>query len=181
MSAAPEIKSRQPVHTITPCIDGAVTDYFEWLSAGFATPGGGESMHRISQHIDKVYFGFDRFNFYLRIDFSRPGRAPLPPRCSLQIQFLLPQRGLLTLERDEGKAWKCVAADGADVLQAEVGAGKILELAIPLAALGILQAQEAQLFISVLEAGRELERFPSIGFLRVQVNPWELDNQEWMV
>jgi alpha-amylase/alpha-mannosidase (GH57 family) len=180
-SAAPEIKSRQPVHTITPCIDGAVTDYFEWLSAGFATPGGGESMHRISQHIDKVYFGFDRFNFYLRIDFSRPGRAPLPPRCSLQIQFLLPQRGLLTLERDEGKAWKCVAADGADVLQAEVGAGKILELAIPLAALGILQAQEAQLFISVLEAGRELERFPSIGFLRVQVNPWELDNQEWMV
>ena len=87
----------------------------------------------------------------------------------------------MTLERDEGKAWKCVAADGADVLQAEVGAGKILELAIPLAALGILQAQEAQLFISVLEAGRELERFPSIGFLRVQVNPWELDNQEWMV
>ena len=72
-SAAPEIRSRQPVHTITPHIDGAVTDYFEWLSAGFAMPGGGESMHRISQHIEKVFFGFDKLNFYLRIDFSSSG------------------------------------------------------------------------------------------------------------
>ena len=181
-SAAPEIRSRQPVHTITPRIDGAVTDYFEWLSAGFAMPGGGESMHRISQHIEKVFFGFDKLNFYLRIDFSSPGRAPLPPRCTLQIQFILPRRGVLTLERDETSAWHCSASEGgAEVLRAEVGAGKILELAIPLAALGVHQPQEAQLFISVLEAGRELERFPSIGFLSVKVDPWQLDNQEWMV
>lgn len=181
-SAAPEIRSRQPVHTITPRIDGAVTDYFEWLSAGFAMPGGGESMHRISQHIEKVFFGFDKLNFYLRIDFSSPGRAPLPPRCTLQIQFILPRRGVLTLERDETSAWHCIASEGgAEVLRAEVGAGKILELAIPLAALGVHQPQEAQLFISVLEAGRELERFPSIGFLSVKVDPWQLDNQEWMV
>ncbi len=67
------------------------------------------------------------------------------------------------------------------MLRAEVGAGKILDLAIPLAALGIHKPQETQLFISVLEAGRELERFPSIGFLSVIVDPWHLDNQEWMV
>jgi hypothetical protein len=145
-------------------------------------PGGGESMHRISQHIEKVFFGFDKLNLYLRIDFSSPGRAPLPPRCSLQIQFILPKRGVLTLERDESSAWHCGAsAGGAEVLRAEVGSGKILELAIPLAALGIHQPQETQLFISVLETGRELERFPSIGFLSVTVDPWQLDNQEWMV
>jgi len=89
---------------------------------------------------------------------------------------------VLTLERDETSAWHCIASEGgAEVLKAEVAAGKILELAIPLAALGVHQPQEAQLFISVLEAGRELERFPSIGFLSVKVDPWQLDNQEWMV
>jgi len=34
-------------------IDGRVTDYFEWLSAGFAVPAGGESMHRSHQWLEK--------------------------------------------------------------------------------------------------------------------------------
>jgi len=39
-------------------VDGKVSDYYEWLSAGFATPGGGEAMHRVDKHIEKIYFGY---------------------------------------------------------------------------------------------------------------------------
>jgi hypothetical protein len=59
---------RDPVHTISPRIDGKVSDYFEWLAAGFAAPGGGESMHRTDRYFERVYFGYDARHFYVRID-----------------------------------------------------------------------------------------------------------------
>jgi alpha-amylase/alpha-mannosidase (GH57 family) len=62
------VRYRNPVHTITPHLDGKSTDYFEWLSAGWAAPGGGDSMHRTDRIPDQVFFGFDLRHFYLRID-----------------------------------------------------------------------------------------------------------------
>ncbi len=178
----PEAKFRHPVHTISPRIDGKVTHYLEWLCAGFAAPGGGESMHRITRFLDKVFFGYDTRNFYVRIDFAGGRRSPLPQRCSIQLEFLFPKRGLLTLDRDEKGVWRCRDASASpDALHADFGAGKILEFAIPLEVLGILQAQETRFFVVLLDQERELERFPAIGFLSVPVDPWQLDDHEWFV
>jgi len=180
--AAPQIKSRRPVHTIRPKIDGKASDYFEWLSAGFATPSGGESMHRTSHLIEKVYFGYDSKSFYLRIDFDTSKRAALPQRCRIQLQFSLPQRGLLTLERGEQGTWQQRDTGEPDAtLPAEFAAGKILEIAVPLEALGIHKPEDARFCVTVLDEDRELERFPSGGFLGATVDPWELDHQEWIV
>ncbi len=180
--AAPEIKARYPVHTFSPRIDGKVTDYFEWLSSGFASPEGGESMHRITRCLDKVFFGYDTRSFYIRIDFADRRRSPLPQRCAIQLEFLSPKRGRLTLDRDETGIWRCGDASASpDALTADFSVGKILELAIPLEALGILEAQEVRFFVALLDQQRELERFPAIGFLSVPVDPWQLDDHEWFV
>ncbi|NWG14247.1 MAG: glycoside hydrolase [Acidobacteria bacterium] len=180
--AAPEVRARYPVHTMTPRIDGRVTNYFEWLCAGFATPEGGESMHRVTRCLEKVFFGYDTRSFYVRIDLTGGQRSPLPQRCSVQLEFVSPKRGLVILDRDEKGVWRCRdASESADALPAAFGAGRILELAIPLDALGILQPQEARFFVTLLNRERELERFPAIGFLSVPVDPWQLDEQEWFV
>jgi len=173
---------RNPVHTITPRLDGIVTDYFEWLAAGFATPVGGESMHRTERHFEKVFFGYDTARFYLRIDLKDLKGRKLPLERSLQVRFLAPLECCIEIARDEQKHWHCkiVRASVPD-LAVELGADKIIELGVPLKALGVSKPDEVRFFISLSEKNHELERFPTSGFLAVAVDPWGLDQQEWMV
>jgi alpha-amylase/alpha-mannosidase (GH57 family) len=171
-----------PVHTLTPQIDGTVTDYFEWLSAGFAVPGGGESMHRTDRFFEKVFFGFDLKYFYLRIDVVPEKLSQLPSGYSIHVQFISPRDCAVSLERDEKGDWICRTlrwpAPGQDPLFA---GKKILELGIPIEALGLREPVEVTFFILALEDKREVERFPSSGFLKVLTDPWGLDQREWIV
>jgi alpha-amylase/alpha-mannosidase (GH57 family) len=171
---------RSPVHTISPRIDGIVTDYFEWLAAGFATPSGGGAMHRVVRHLEKIYFGYDASQFYVRLDFTG-GLKKLPPEVSVQISILSPAECRLTIDRSGG-AWGCgaFAAPVPDQTPSAAG-GKILEIGIPLRALELKEPDEIRFFVTLLENNREVERFPSIGYLVVPVDPFGLDPQEWVV
>ena len=59
--------------------------------------------------------------------------------------------------------------------------GRILEVGVPLKALGLEGPDQVRFFIMLVEGDRELERFPSNGFLLVPVDPLGLDPQDWMV
>lgn len=177
-----KFRQRNPVHTITPQLDGIETDYFEWLSAGFAVPGGGESMHRVERLLEKVFFGYDAQSFYLRIDLA-PGKIEnFSPAESIQVQFGSPEKCCLVLEKTESRNWRCRS-----VIWPSPGtvpgfaANRIIELGVPLEALGVRRPTEVTFFISVLDRGREVERFPSTGVVSVPTDPWNLDQQEWMV
>jgi len=172
---------RNPVHTISPRIDGRVTDYFEWLDAGFATPAGGGAMHQTVRHLEKVYFGYDTRAFYVRVDFARGGLQGLPPQVSVQLQFVSPRECRLAAERSGGEWRGSLSGTVGSDHQAAVAGGKILEIGIPLKVLGLQEADEVRYFVTLYEKDRELERFPSTGFLVVPVDPWELDQQEWIV
>jgi alpha-amylase/alpha-mannosidase (GH57 family) len=179
---AAKIRQRKPVHTLTPRLDGIVTDYYEWISAGLAVPVGGDSMHRTEQLIEKVFFGFDMQSFYLRIDLA-PGKIETFP-CDgcIQLQFLSPERCSLSLECADQREWRCRTTEWPSSAQVPVfAANRILELGVPLEALGIQNPAEVTFFVSVLEDGQELERFPSAGLLAVFTDPWGLDQQEWMI
>jgi alpha-amylase/alpha-mannosidase (GH57 family) len=171
---------RSPVHTISPRLDGRITDYFEWLAAGFATPSGGGAMHQVVRRLEKVFFGYDASRFYLRLDFTG-GMINLPAQLSVQVHVLSPRESLLKIDRSGGE-WGCSAipAPVADQKPAAAGA-RILEIGVPLKALGIEEPDEVRFFVTLLDNDRELERFPSTGFLVVPVDPWGLDQQEWMV
>jgi alpha-amylase/alpha-mannosidase (GH57 family) len=173
---------RNPVHTITPVIDGRVTDYFEWLSAGFAVPAGGESMHRSHQFLEKIYFGYDNESFYLRIDPSNRKGGGLPAAARVQLQFIAPNEHRVVLERLADREWRCrQPGSSPEAPPATFAAGRVIELAVPFASVGLPGNGEARFAITVLEGDHELERFPSSGFLAVPVDPEGLDLQEWMV
>jgi alpha-amylase/alpha-mannosidase (GH57 family) len=172
---------QNPVHTMTPRLDGKVSDYFEWLSAGFARPGAGESMHRSRRHLDKLFFGYDVRNLYLRLDLVFL-RQETPAGLSLRLQFASPAECYIGLAPDKDGTWKgTIAGATLEGSAVKVAVDKIVELGIPLDTLGIHSSSEVRFSLSVLEGDHEVERFPSNGFLTVPVDPWGLDQREWFV
>jgi alpha-amylase/alpha-mannosidase (GH57 family) len=174
------IRLQNPVHTISPQLNGKGGDYFDWLSAGFAIPVGGDSMHRTDRLLEKVLFGFDLSYFYLRLDLTQARGSEFPETGSIGIHFTSPRECSLSLE-NTGR-WSCKILQWPfQDRQPRFAGDKVLELAIPLDALGIRQPEDASLFILVLDNGREIERFPTTGFLTIHINPWTLDQQDWVV
>lgn len=139
-------------------------------------------MHRTERYVEKVYFGYDLRSFYMRLDLSSGRRGLIPSGTRIEIHFVEPREIVLSLEMAEPHRWGCriVRAQVADLAPMFAG-GKILELGVSLSALGILKPQEVKYFLAVLDRDRELERFPSNGYISVPLDPWGLDQQEWMV
>jgi alpha-amylase/alpha-mannosidase (GH57 family) len=174
--------TRDPMHTISPRIDGRVSDYFEWLAAGWATPGGGESMHRTDHYLEKIWYGFDLKNFYLRLDLIRNRHGALPDGKEFQVGFVAPRECVFAIAKDPNEKWHCsVVTPSQGEVEPAFAGDRILELAVPLKLLGIEKAASAEFWISVLQQGRELERLPQAGFLLVAVDPWALNQEEWIV
>ena len=173
---------RAPAHTISPCLDGQVTDYFEWLPAGFAVSSAGGAMHRAETYVQKVFFGYDTRLFYIRLDLAANQAITLPLEASLHLHFVAPRDLVLRLNRDPSDTWHCSWLGIPDSFQPPgFGGGKILELGIPLDLLEVRNPGEVSFFVTVVEDNRELERFPSRGLLIVPVDPSGLDHQHWMV
>jgi alpha-amylase/alpha-mannosidase (GH57 family) len=60
-----------PTALIEPCIDGLVTNYFEWLGAGVYVPDyRSGSMHGGARILDALYYGHGASALYLRLDLS---------------------------------------------------------------------------------------------------------------
>jgi hypothetical protein len=138
-------------------------------------------MHRTERFIDKVLFGFDLRFFYLRIDLA-PGKiTDFPAAGSIRLQLVTPVKLGLVLQRVNG-FWRCGMVDWPRQGRPPgFAANKILEICLPLETIGVEMPREVAFFISVLDNDREMERFPSSGFLEVPTDPWDLDQQEWMV
>ena len=138
-------------------------------------------MHRTERTLEKIFFGFDTQFFYLRIDLT-PGKIKdFPHAGSIHLQFVSPVKGGLVLQFVDGM-WCCRTIDWpGSSLAPHFAAKKIIEIGLPLEALGVEKPREVTFFISVLDNDRETERFPSSGFLAVPTDPWGLDQREWIV
>ena len=98
------LKAILPDALLTPTIDGRLTGYYEWSSAGyFDCLKAGAAMHRVDQCISKIYFVYDHDRFYIRLDFvDRKGleslRAP-----ALHFAFFTPEPRSLELPLPAGE------------------------------------------------------------------------------
>jgi alpha-amylase/alpha-mannosidase (GH57 family) len=173
---------RDPVHTISPKLDGRITDYYEWLAAGFAVPAGGQSMHRTERHFERVYYGYDARSFYVRLDvFSTRSRA-LPGGEAFVLHFVSPKECILLLQNLDGLKWECrTLKSPAAGFEAAFGGDTILEIGVPLDCLGVEKPDQVRFFVAAMEGDRELERFPRADYISVPVDPWGLDDREWVV
>jgi alpha-amylase/alpha-mannosidase (GH57 family) len=174
---------------ITPTIDGQVTNYFEWLSAGFydVSQGGG-AMHRGASVITHIYYGFDLKNMFIRLDPSGNLREEKVADLAFFIIFLDPKgldveirvvprerRVIATLSRGDNGARRQIAVINA------VAANEIIELAVPFDMLGVQPNDEIHLFVTVEHAGSEVEKWPSRGYIQFRVPTSDFEATMWQV
>jgi len=172
---------RLPTGLITPQIDGQAGGYFDWLGAGRVEVRQQQTaMFQADRTLADVHFGFDHRHFYLRLDFEGA------PPDALAVVFCRPVHGRVRVERGGAAVWES-SADGTAFLREE-GAGVVcawqarLELAVPLARLGLRNAGEpCAFFVQVLRGGVELERHPERGFVECAGPSPEFSKQHWFV
>ena len=147
-----------PTGFITPTIDGKVSSYFEWLYAGEVDlTYTGSAMARSRPLCGRFWWGCDDLNCYFRIDPSRSlseltGQVIIR-ESQFQLTLMLNQGVLCGSRLQRGK-------DGEDPGGISAASGKILELAVPLAAIRFTHGQTMKAVISIEQEGLVLERYP---------------------
>lgn len=178
-TGAPAPAEIAPTGLITPTIDGEASSYFEWLGAGSLeiTQVAG-AMHQVDRPrltLTEIQFGFDREHLYVRLDGVRPARETLDAGTQFAIRFLNPDGVHLSVHRaSDGRPgppgvtlWLRATGDSEWTRHPVEGirsaAGTILEIAVPLTALGAhAEGRRLSFVVAVMGAdGREIERHPS--------------------
>ena len=165
-----------PSGPIQPVIDGDVTSYFEWMGAGvYHVDERSGSMHGKKFLVKEVYFGSDGQSFYLRIDLNPgSGQEPGGMEARLTGQTLDGARSsqvTVSLARGAAKPVDVrLAAPAAGAV--ECAFGRVLEVRISLAALGIADGQGLRFQASLWEGGLPVEAIPNQGWLEMKsTNP----------
>ncbi len=174
---------------ITPIIDGQVTNYFEWLPAGFydVSQGGG-AMHRGASIISHIYYGFDLKNMFIWLDPSQSLKDERVSDLSFFINFLKPKgmdvelrvvpqerRVSAVLFHGERSSRNQVAVINT------VAANEIIELAVPFDLLGVNPNDDIQLFVTVERSGSEVEKWPFRGYIQFKVPTDDFEAMMWQV
>jgi alpha-amylase/alpha-mannosidase (GH57 family) len=174
---------------ISPTIDGQVTNYFEWLSAGYYDVArGGGAMHRGSSIIGHIYYGFDLKNLFLRLDPSQSLQDAKVADLAFFVSFLTP-KGLHAEIRIDPRARRVTASlfrgknhDRQEVSPLHsIAANEVIEFAIPFDLLGVQPNDEVQFFITVERKESEVEKWPIRGFIQVKVPTDDFEAMMWQV
>jgi alpha-amylase/alpha-mannosidase (GH57 family) len=174
---------------ISPVIDGQVTNYFEWLSAGYydVSQGGG-AMHRGASIITHIYYGFDLKNMFVRLDPSGSLKDEKVEDLAFFVNFLNPKA--LDVEiRVAPRERRVTAAlyrgeNGQRKKQTSintVAANDVIELAVPFDLLGVKPNDEVQIFVTVEHAGSEVEKWPFRGYIQFKVPTEDFEATMWQV
>jgi len=174
---------------ISPTIDGEVTNYFEWLPAGFydVSQGGG-AMHRGASVITHIYYGFDLKNMFVRLDPSGSLKDEKVADLAFFVNFLNP-KGLDVEVRvvPRERRVSAVLFHGENNTRSQataintIAANTIIELAVPFDLLGVKPNDEVQIFITVERAGSEVEKWPYRGYIQFRVPNEDFEAMMWQV
>jgi len=140
----------EAVSFITPKIDGIMENYFEYLGAGefnVAVISTGQVKTK-SYFLEKIYYGFDRDNFYLAL-------KPLPGKEMESLEILF----------DNGQKIGVNVKEGTSNPQVDFAYKKILEIAIPLSLIGLRD----EIKFSLLVKGEGMtELYPRFGYFKIK-------------
>lgn len=168
-----------PQRFISPLIDGERASFYDWIGAGVYVAGSEQgAMYRSERCLEKLYFGNDERNLYLRLDFATWRRF------ALAVQFHAPAGVTLktdVLTRRGVQEYSLTIADGQTVTRKSIAAANIVELAIPLADLGLAPSAPVSFQVRLLEEGIERECYPEFIPIQFPVLSEEFALQNWMV
>jgi alpha-amylase/alpha-mannosidase (GH57 family) len=174
---------------LAPTIDGLVTNYFEWLPAGFydVSQGGG-AMHRAVAIASHIYYGFDLRNMFLRIDPSVNLRDEKVSELAFFINFLNPKGMDIEIRiMPSARRVSAVLFRGENHERREAGAintvaaFEIVELAVPFEMLNAKPNDEIQIFVTIERNGSEIEKWPYRGYIQFKVPTDDFEAMMWQV
>ncbi len=98
---------RLPLQFMTPALEGKATTYFEWSSAGFykATGFRGAMYSSSKPILQRIFFGFDPENLYLRLDSTQNLSKFLKSGGSFSLEFLSPRKLSISISCDGERAF----------------------------------------------------------------------------
>jgi alpha-amylase/alpha-mannosidase (GH57 family) len=167
--AVPAVIS-EPSGPITPVIDGEVTSFFEWMGAArYRTDDRSGSMHAGKAVAAELHYGSDGRDFYLRIDFS-PGMeqeiSSIEARINLQaLDDRAPvSRVAISLAGGAATASSAQLAGPGAIACAY---SRVLEISVPLAAIGVASGRGLRFQCSLWQAGLPIEAIPHQGWLEL--------------
>jgi len=181
---------------VYPKIDGAVTSYFEWHNSGhIEAKRGGGSMHKADSIISDLYYGFDKDNFYIRLDPSLPFDK-ICEKIAFCIDIFSPACYRIIFDPSESHAF-LFTLEGEDWVRTdyllESAVADIVEIAIPFSLIGAVENDEIQFAVEIIKNGTEalnaadrsvlaekiLERCPLRGHIKLSVPPPDFEKIMW--
>jgi hypothetical protein len=179
-----------PTGFIHPVIDGEVTNYFEWIGAGSVeTVPVGDAMHEVSSRanvVASVEFGFDPNNLYVKVTGSMPMREAISGDQHVTLNFLKPE-GYRIIVTAEGGTVRASMTErprgGRDAARMcpdiNVAAGRLLEVQVPFACLGVLKDATVAFIVAVNHRGAEVEHHPRHRPIELQVPDERFPSRNW--
>ena len=175
-----------PIDLISPVIDGRVTDYYEWVGAGELNARSSDgSMARGTRVIDRILYGADHKNLYIRIDMEESYKNGAHDPVHLRIDFVSPgtaslQLGPLSLEPE---TIETVFRQGTTRFKgrAQCKYEAVLECSLPLITAGFAPGTECEFVVVVEIDAEEIERWPRDGLLSMDVPSDTYELEHWSV
>jgi alpha-amylase/alpha-mannosidase (GH57 family) len=159
-----ESYTEPPEAMVTAEIDGRVTHFYEWTGAGeFDCLKAGGAMHRVDRLIRRIWFAYDREQFYIRLDFTDKNRLHLLQNPRLVVNLFTPDSRTLEIVGDArgfsaGRSgWFEFACD--DILELKILRSRIWPEGH--GAIGFC--------VSLFEGDQRLEIWPEVEPIQVQV------------
>lgn len=169
---------------IEPKIDGIVTSYYEWYQGAYMDVRKfGGSMHIAESIISHVYYGFNKDNFFLRIDPTITFREfPDDTKFSIYVLKPIQFKIIVPIKPSSNKAELIENIKGAWVKVKDVtdfAIQDIFELKIAFHDLKAKEKDEMNVFVCIDKNSVEVERCPLRGYITFTVPTPEFEAMMW--
>jgi alpha-amylase/alpha-mannosidase (GH57 family) len=184
-----EIQPEEPIKFIAPHIDGMVTNYFEWLGAGYCREKmTGGSMYYSEGIVSAVYYGFDLNNIFIRLDTKGKIEEHMGKNMDVSIHIFNKHRykvdfALKAMEGEKGRYRLYKTEDGITFslfkTNKTIAIKNIIELAIPFKDLNLETGEAVNFVVEFKREKLELDRYPRYKYLTFKVPDKNFEGIMW--
>jgi alpha-amylase/alpha-mannosidase (GH57 family) len=171
---------------INPIIDGKVTSYFEWLSAGtYLVERLGTTMQPSECLIPAIYLGFNSVSLFIRLDLSSRLTLDNLNDYRFTVHFKKPREFRLELNGDRKGAMEIRCEPGQEddrgggECRVAAAMDDIMELSVPFDLLEAEPGDEIRFFISLSLEGQQLGHWPQQGHLILEMPGEDFEEKIW--
>jgi alpha-amylase/alpha-mannosidase (GH57 family) len=176
----------EPTGLIEPVIDGRLTTFYEWLSAGWFPAVGPEgAMSGGEPLVSDVYYGFNLENLYFRFDFVKREEQLDLAGWSLSIYVQNDSQYRIDMPLCGADSY-LVYRKGREgwvrrTRKTTVAVGRVVELAVPWADLNLRTGEKVYFTVGVCQDGLERERLPRSGAVSFIVPDHDFAARMWQL